>query len=278
MKKFNVCLIRPTGYIHSGAFIELAEVILYSLRELGYSANLATNKIEPDAKNIMIGVHLLDAKYINDIPKDSIILNTEQLSSVYSNWNANILKWFGAGFELWDYSNRNIEYLSATGIPKVKKFNLGYQKELCRITRNEKRDIDVLFYGSINERRKIILDGLQARGLNVKLLFGVYGQERDGWIKRSKVVLNHHFYDSQIFEMVRVFYLLTNSVAVVGEVNKATMIEKGFKEGVFGSPYEGLIDKTVEIVSDSKLLNEYEEHGFASISKYPQTAFTRAVL
>ena len=41
-----------------------------------------------------------------------------------------------------------------------KLFNIGYQKELNRIKPSTGKDIDVLFYGSINPRRKYIIDKL----------------------------------------------------------------------------------------------------------------------
>jgi len=111
-----------------------------------------------------------------------------------------------------EYSPKNIEKFLQVGIDKTKLLKIGYQKELARLDLSKPKDIDVLFYGSMNERRKAILDELELKGLKVKTLFGIYGQERDHWIERSKVVLNHHYYESQIFEIVRVFYLLTNSV------------------------------------------------------------------
>ena len=50
MKKINICLIKPDNYIHSYAFLELGELIYFSLLELGYEATLRFNQIEPDLK------------------------------------------------------------------------------------------------------------------------------------------------------------------------------------------------------------------------------------
>lgn len=275
---FNISLIEPEGYIHSGAFYELAELLCYSLKEIGCTARIFKNKFNPEAKNIIIGIHLLDTKFIQSIPKNSIIVNTEQLSSVYADWNENIIRWFSSGFELWDYSIRNIDYLRSFGVPNVKRLQIGYQKELRRIVITDYPDIDILFYGSLNERRKKILTALENKGLVVKVLFGVYGNERDSWIKKSKMVINHHFYDSEIFEVVRVFYLLTNSVAVVGEVNSSTEIEKRFEEGIAAAPFEEFVDKAVEIVKDKELLDYWRCKGFEAISKYPQSDFIRELI
>ncbi len=278
-RKFNICIIQPNGYIHFAVFLEIADLLTYSIRELGFEANTSFNNIDQSKINIIIGIHLVDFNsYIGQIPSTSIILNTEQLGGVFSDWNQNIIKWFESNLELWDYSDKNIKYLKQLGIKNVKKLNIGYQPELRNLVNNNDYEIDVLFYGCINERRKYILEELHNKGLKVKTLFGVYGKQRDQWIRHSKLVLNLHFYDTQIFEIVRVFYLQTNSVAVVGEVNNTTIIEQRFKDGVFAASYDKLVDSVISLVGDESKLKEQREIGFNSISKYPQVEFTKSLI
>ena len=93
MKKINICLIKPDNYIHSYAFLELGELIYFSLKDLGFEATLGFNQIDPAVKNILIGCHLLDPKSIEQIPKSTIILNTEQIYSDTTDWNKNIFAW-----------------------------------------------------------------------------------------------------------------------------------------------------------------------------------------
>lgn len=278
MKHFNICILQPEGYIHSGAFYELGDLLYFSLRELGHSVQLRKNHVEPSAINIIIGIHLFDPMYIKDIPKNTIILNTEQLSSVNSSWNKGIIKWFSSGFELWDYSDRNVEYLKKFGIKKVKKFNIGYQHQLQRLTLDKNPEVDVLFYGSLNQRRSMVLEELQQHGVRTKVLHGVYGYERDKWIEKSKLVLNHHFYASQIFEVVRVFYLLSNAVAVVGEVNPSTHIEDRFNHSIRGVPYADLVQTTVELLKNGQQLQRLRENGLASIAQFPQIHFIKELV
>ena len=279
MKKINICIIKPDNYIHSYAFWELAELIHFSLMELGFETRIIFNQVEPDIKNILIGCHLLDPKLIEKIPKSTVILNTEQIYSDTTDWNENIFAWV-TEFEVWDYSIRNIEKLRQIGADRVKLFKIGYQKELARLDKKQNKDIDIdiLFYGAANDRRKLIIKKLLDTGLNVKTLFGVYGKDRDSWIERSKLVLNFHFYDSQIFEVVRVFYLLTNSVAVVGEVNESTSIDNMCKEGIHAVKYEDLVNGCVEVANNDKLRQELKEKAFNSIYRYPQKEFTQEML
>ncbi len=63
-------------------------------------------------------------------------------------------------------------------------------------------EIDVLFYGWLNRAPPAILGGLRAAGLKVVHLFGAYGEERDAAIANAKVLLNLHFYEDSIHELI----------------------------------------------------------------------------
>lgn len=53
---FNICLVKPNGYVHSGAFLELAELVGYGLQDLGHSVAINVNRTFEDARNIFSGV------------------------------------------------------------------------------------------------------------------------------------------------------------------------------------------------------------------------------
>ena len=277
MSKFNICLVQPKNYIHSMAFLELGELIQYSLIELGHTATLGFNHIEPTHKNIVIGCHLLPPSAIPSLPKSTIILNTEQIYKDDSAWNKNIFSW-GQQFELWDYSHKNMEKFNELGITHAKHLRIGYQKELERLNRNTKKEVDILFYGSMNERRHAVLQELTEKGLNVKTLFGIYGKERDEWIEKTRIVLNHHYYASQIFEVVRVSYLITNSVAVVAEVNETTAIEDLYRRSIHPAPYEQLTESCLQLIINSASRAKLQEIASNEIKQYPQKFFTESIL
>ncbi len=275
--KFNICLVQPEAYVHTMAFLELGELIYFSLKDLGFDAGFGFNHLASDATNIIIGCHLLDPSLRSQLSKSTIIVNTEQIYSDTTDWIPTILDW-ARHFETWDYSQRNIERFKSLGINGVKYLEIGFQKELVRLDRSKPKDIDVLFYGSLNARRIQVLESLEAKGLEVKHLFGVYGKERDSWIERSKVVLNCHLYDSQIFEKVRVFYLMTNAIAVVGEVGPTTSIDAMCKAGIYATDYDGLVEGCMDLVYLDSQREKVQQAAFDSISKYPQSAYTAQVL
>jgi hypothetical protein len=277
MKKINVCVVLPEGYIPAFAMVELGELVFYSIRELGYSLKLQPNIIDPDAQNIILGCHMLSKDLIPEIPTDTIIINTEQVYAEATDWNQNTFEWVNK-FQVWDYSEKNISNLNTLGITQVKHLKIGYQKELNRIKKINSRDIDVLFYGSVNDRRAKILNALRESGLNIQNVFGIYGAEKDALIQRSKVVLNLHYYDSQIFEIIRVFYLLTNSIAVVGEVNPTTSIDGMYLNGIYPSQYDSLVESCHELIKDSNRRALIEQRALETIEQYPQTAFIEPLL
>jgi hypothetical protein len=274
--KFNICIIQPKGYIHSMAFWELGELLLYSLRDLNHETCIQFNAIDTSAKNIIIGFHLLDIAYARQLPKDTILINAEQLMSATS-WNEAIFSWCRY-FEVWDYSSKNIEALKSKGINNIKLLKIGYQRELKRIISTQKQDIDVLFYGSINSRRSFILKALEKDGLNVKSLFGVYGHERDSYIARSKIILNLHFYETQIFEIIRIFYLLTNEIPVVAEANLTTHIPEHFRNAVKAVQYEELIYACKLMVENTEMRRFQARQGFEIIKDYTQATYTAELL
>ena len=224
----------------------------------------------------MIGFHLLDIKYVSQLRKNSVLINAEQFLGG-TPWNENILKWIRS-FEVWDYSIQNIEFFKAQGIENIKYLELGYQSELARIEIKAVQDIDVLFYGSINDRRAKVLDALKNSGLNVHTSFGIYGKDRDDLIARSKLVLNLHYYDSEIFEVVRVFYLLSNSIPVVGEINPSTVVSDIYKNSVLGVPYQELINACIRLVKDDKARDMQARKGLELIKQNPQHIYTNKLL
>ena len=276
----NVCLIKPKNYIHYLALQELAELIHFPVLELGLKSQITFNYCDnnPSTKNIVLGAHLLNDNLIEDIPENTIIFNTEQIESITENWKKKILNLAKKNIIFWDYSQYNLDYLSKTINIKGKLFQIGYQKELNRINHNIDKNIDVLFYGSINARREHIINKLKDRKINVKTLFGVYGKERDDLIAKSKLILNMHMYDSKIFEIVRVFYLLSNSIPVLTEVGSDTKFNNDFLDLICKSTYENIEKNIIYLLENDKKRIELGENGLNAIKKFPQIKFTEQIL
>ena len=276
----NVCLPQPEGYLHSYCLLELAELLTFSLQDLGYDAEFGLNlfDLSGERRNIVVGCHLLDPGIMSDMPHSTIMVNSEQIyEGDRFEWNQKIFSWANQ-FETWDYSPKNIAEFERNGIAGVKLLKIGHQQQLSRIAKSPNPDIDVLFYGSMTDRRQVIFDQIRGRGLNLVTLFGVYGAERDEYISRAKVVLNLHNHPAEIFEVVRVHYLLSNAMAVVSELNPSTAISDFYADAVAGVPYDLLAEECERLVADDAARLAQQERGYSLISQHPQTVFTSELL
>ena len=262
----QIVMVKPEGNVHAQAFHEVAETLLYALQRLGVPARITTNEVDGAAVNILLGWHLLDEEALARLPGQTVLYNLEQLDEQNRPMLARLLA-LGARFEIWDYSRRNMEILRQEGFQgTLNHAPVGFVEELSRIPKAPAQDIDVLFYGSVNERRARILEGLRSQGVKVEAVFGVYGAERDALIARAKVVLNMHYYDSSIFEIVRVSYLLANRKAVVAECHPGTEIDSELREAVRTVPYDGLVEACLGLVGDEGARVGLEGSGYEIFS------------
>ena len=275
---FLICVLRPPGYRHAAAFREIAETLCFGLQRLGCVAAIQENRFASDATTIVLGGNLIGEKVIDMIPANSILYNLEQIEPTSKWWEPSFQRLLRE-FTVWDYSLRNIQRMKQfRDGAHIRHVPIGYVPEMSRIEAAARQDIDVLFYGSTNTRRAKILDALRATGLNLHVAFDVYGAERDALIARSKVVLNMHYYDSSIFEIVRVSYLLANRKAVVTECHAGTEIEDGMQDAVAAAPYDRLVDACVDLVANSRLREALEQRGFARMAARDETVILRAAL
>ena len=274
----QIVTVEPDGNIHAKAFHEVAETLLYALQRMGVPAQIAVNQFDPDAVNIILGWHLLSEEAMANLPEQTVLYNLEQLDEQNKPMLTRLLT-MSLRFEVWDYSRRNLEILREAGFQgTLNHAPVGFVDELCRIQKAPEQDIDVLFYGSVNERRLRILEALRLQGLKVEGVFGVYGTERDALIARAKVILNMHYYDSSIFEIVRVSYLLANRKAVVGECHPGTEIDPELHEAIRAVPYEGLVEACLDLVRNDGARAALEARGHGIFSAIREEAILGAIL
>jgi hypothetical protein len=275
--KFAVTIVSPPGYPHSEAFAEIAETVHHGLRGLGHESVL-TRALTHDKRrrSIIFGANLLAGLKLEP-PPGAVLYNLEQVQAG-SAWMTPALLDLFRRFPVWDYSQGNVEQLVALGLPRPTLLPIGYAKELTRIEAAPVEDIDVLFYGSINARRRQVLEALLAQGLKVEVLYGVYGAARDAVIARAKVVLNLHFYEAKIFEAVRVSYLLANGRAVVSERGAVAAEEAAFEPGVCFAPYAALVEHCTRLVHDEPERRRLGQAGLQLMSGRSEQAYLRAAL
>jgi hypothetical protein len=275
--RFAVAVVSPpSNPTVGGGFREIAEGLHYALLALGHDS-VVTNRLDlDDRRTVVLGANHL-VHYGLKVPKNPIFYNLEQLGDD-SPWMAapQFIELFQR-YPNWDYSQANIEYLAALGMPRPTYVPIGYAPELTRIAPCPE-DVDVLFYGVLSERRYTVLKNLHERGFRVKWLSGVIGASRDAWIARSKIVLNVHYWDAKIFEIARVSYLLANKRTVVSERGSDSSLERELESGIAFAEYDELVDRCVELLGDEGARRRLAKRGYQAFSARDQAAIVDRAL
>lgn len=272
MSRFLVGIARLGNDVHLNCFMDHVKSVAAALRALGHEVEYAS---EDAMKNrpgrlIMWGANKYDASG-HDFERfaDTIVYQTEQVSAIKDP------KFFIQGwkslqkFDVWDYSQSNVETLNKIGLDKVVHAPLGYHPSMETIKAVPYQDIDVLFYGSSGGARRDVLNALDGAGLNVVRLFGQYGAERDAFIARAKVVVNLHFYANGVFEIFRCSHLFANGKAVVNEAGGCDSQLEALAQACSSYvPRDQIVDECRRLVADANARRQVEERAREEFKKY----------
>lgn len=255
-------------FVHPGMTTFLASLVrmlIQGLLEIGRPCEVLHELPTTfDRQLLIVGATLLDKRERQILPEGSIVLNVENTSSPFvTDDYITFLK----RVTVWDYDIRNSQDLCRILEKPVYHFKMFYVAALSRVVSAPESDIDVLFFGSFNDRRSHILDTLRARGLSVVARFGVFNQELDDLIARSKVVLNIHYHENGRMEMVRLFDLLANSRAVVTELNDGEALDPDLADALVAVPYAQLAAATEALVLDEGRRRSVARKGFEAFGR-----------
>jgi hypothetical protein len=217
--KLRVCQIMHNIYSH--AFDEVRTMLVACLRELGHDVEEANHDLSRSRLNIILGANLLEP-HQNLYGYAYVCWQFEQLFDESPWWKMGKLEpVLRHAYAVWDYSPQNIQFLSQRGIPAL-HLPVGYHDSLKTMTL-QPPVYDALFYGARPERRIRILKQIAElpQQPQLCLVYGGYGAGRDKFIEQSLINLNIHQYDTNVFEAVRVSYLLNNGCLVVSEESEA---------------------------------------------------------
>jgi hypothetical protein len=174
-----------------------------------------------------------------------IIYQIEQLNQnnfVYNKLSNNVINIMKKCDKLFDYSKVNINYYPEDLrenikllTPLIRTNNLLnnenielFSKEFVNNNINNKeenyeKNITILFIGTLNERRRKILDFLEEynilNSLNYKIVVvsKVFKDELIELIKKSEIVINLHYYNNALLEVFRIHELLGYNCKILSE-------------------------------------------------------------
>jgi SAM-dependent methyltransferase len=231
----HLCIVQPLGYVHSLGFLDQARFFRHQFRRMGAEVSLAKNRLRHDAVNFVFGAHLgfdaaLRGRYT------CVFVNLEQLGAGGAAVAPAYLALLRNAAVI-DYESANVSAYT-THLDDVPLVSFAYAPYLASAALPiEQRPIDILFFGSLNERRDKLIQQVETSGRRVTLLSSpLYGPERDELVKQAKAVLNCHFYESARFEQARAFQSLSLGTPVVSERNPSTQPPVQFEDTVFWVP------------------------------------------
>lgn len=217
---YDYCLyLWPTTY---KVFIDVARALKWNLEQQGNTVIISEDLLTNAKNTVIFGANnsIYNTSSIN-IPKEAIIYNFEQLYDD-CHWDnpryLNILK----DREIWDYSLHNINWLQKKGLGKlIKHMKINYAPTLEFKSKifPDFEDIDVLFIGSMNNRRQLIIKQLKEVAPNLNIIFtnNIWGIPRNELIARSKIILNIHYYLTGILETPRISQIVANNKFIISE-------------------------------------------------------------
>ncbi len=272
-KPFNISVMTPDNAkerAHVQCFAEVADLLRLGLQELGYEVRYA-GELRKDCTNIVLGYHMMGGARLPE-GYDCIPYQLEEITESCLTEVDKMLSTLRSATVVWDFNERNIDFLKARGIPAIHK-PLGFHAGIERIQQDREKDTDILFYGSRNVRRLRVLRKLSSE-FKLKVLFGVYGKERDDWIARSRIVLSIYYYDTKYFDTVRMSYLMNNRAFTIVEDTP----DRQYSDALVYVPFDEIPEACRYYLQKDSLRNSLAEKAFQRFSRERETDFLQRAL
>lgn len=227
------------------AFTEAALCLRDSIRAMGLESNHYVNIANPRSVCIVLGAlpPLLGPLDQLD-PRKTMVFNFEQLGSTSAMAGADYLEWLRRWLVL-DYHSHNVAHLRRVNGPAQQVLELPIVPRPSVLFRPELpagKTVDVLFFGSLSERRARLLHRLEEAGLRVEAVAGAYAGELTPAIRRARLVLHVHFYETGLFPVARVLQPVAEGLPIVCETSAQSAQSDWSDSGIRFAPYDGLVD------------------------------------
>jgi len=195
--KIKICTQRCI-YHHADALCAL-------LQSMGHDVSVV-HEVDPTDETLYIIYVAFEA----GTPKRYIVYQTEIHGTHW--WTDHYREQCRGALQIWDYSAENMHHYDF-GNPKFLippfEFEVG---EL------PKKDIELMFYGGVNQRRRQRLDAVKLRSrVPVMIVEHTFGDAMLDILRRTKVVLNIHALDQAPQEAFRITEALSCGCRVVTE-------------------------------------------------------------
>ena len=186
-------------------------------------------------------------------------LNTKERAAKFHN-NESMFKLFNNAYQVFDYSKDNMLLYSEkyNKVPMFLPFISGIDAATTANTTatSSNKTIDVLFYGTLNQRRYIIIEVLKQLMPKLKIVVEevVFGKQLQEKIKQSKIVLNIHNYEHATLETARIMEAMQYGVHIISEKTHETELMASYEDVHF---IDELIDYTEKVSNSIDIDKKY---------------------
>jgi len=195
--------------VFNAIFAPIAKKFAFELQTKGIHIFFADQNVSQKFPRLIFGAHSNPGYWLENKTKGDIFVNFEP--TYLPNWQINnydYMKLLNTS-RVFNYTKKSQNFLN-----KTEFFTLPPLYNSKKILPKEN---DVLFIGSINERRKLIFRELFNDGVYISLKFKIFGDELFKQIEKSKVFLDVN-YDSQYsFNIYRFCLCADTNTIYVGE-------------------------------------------------------------
>jgi len=185
-----------------------------------------------DTKSDSIYILIHDLAKYEFLPKRYIFYQIEQANSPW--FTDKYVEALNRSIMIWEYAIPNTRrYATKENQKKIYYVPMPFYKNAnysdytnhinhTNHTNYTNHTYDVLFYGAQNARRHKILSHLSKmceydNKIKIKIAFGVFGVELQDLIRRSRIVLNLHYYNEPTLETTRLNEVLMHNKLVISE-------------------------------------------------------------
>ena len=203
----------------------LTHVLHILIRETGRDCQIVEQCDEKDDDDENIIYIISFFHHLKTLPKHYIAYNVEQMHCASFTKKKSYKDILKSAIQCWDYNTKNmLQYKTESQIwmpiPLVYK-NHPFINTSISNEQQKPDSVDILFYGSINTRRMMIMKYLiyyfQNCSIRIKYLTHTYNDDLYDWIRRSKIVLNLGYYTNTMLATYRLNEILCHQRAIISE-------------------------------------------------------------
>ena len=204
--------------------MNIANNLSDELKKLNFSCVISDGIINTDKMHIILCPNNLQ------MPQNYIIFQIQQISKCghiigkISNDMKNSVLTFDYSLSNFIYYNNIFENcISYQPLPISNKL-MDYIPEYS---------YDVLYFGSLNDRRKKILDGLSTENFIIATGYDLFGENLYYHIKKAKIILNLHNHNDSILETYKLNEILQFNTLIISETTNESNIKKLYDDDIF---------------------------------------------